>query len=74
MPSSDKAAVIGSPKFTSPGNATSRANASGYHLQEDSPDCFAGASIPDNGGVDFFGNSIPSDGPAIGADQGSCGA
>lgn len=72
VPSGDPHAVVGAPRFSSPGNASSRANATGYHLQTGSPDCNAGAVIANNGGIDFFGNAIPGSNVAIGADQGSC--
>ena len=42
----------------------------GYQLQPGSPCLDAGATIPNNGGRDFFGNPAPAQAPpAIGAHQ-----
>lgn len=59
------------PKLTAPGTAgDGLENMDAYLLQEDSPAIGAGKINPDNGGRDYFGNSVPQDkAPDIGAHQ-----
>jgi hypothetical protein len=72
VPSGDANAVVGDPGFVSPGTATSRSDATGYKLACGSPALHKGAVISGNGGLDFFGNAVPSTAPNIGAYQGAC--
>lgn len=63
--------VVASAGFVDPGTATSIDDATGYELLTGSPAIGAGVVVADNGGRDFFGNPVPSDGaPNIGAYQG----
>lgn len=53
--------LTGNPLFASPGGAGSgRGSASAYDLQSGSPDLGTGLLIANNGGLDYFGNAVPS--------------
>ena len=59
--------LTGDPLFLQPGMSDASMN---YKLQGGSPALGKGIIIADNGGLDFFGNEVPSDSkPAIGAHQ-----
>jgi hypothetical protein len=66
---SDAHKVVGDPKFVNPGVATSRATAEGYKLYSNSPCIDKGMTISDNGGKDYFGNSLYNGAPDIGAHE-----
>ncbi len=60
------------PVLTNPGSGTVDEvnytfNADGYQLQNTSPYLTAGLIIANNGGLDFWGNSLPSTEPSIGS-------
>lgn len=59
------------PQLVNPGGAGIGINtASAYHIQSSSPTINAGVAINNNGGLDFFGNSVCANGgPNIGADN-----
>ena len=55
----DPEALVADPKFVAPGTGgTGLATLSGYKLREDSPCINTGMYVPDNGGRDFFGQSL----------------
>lgn len=60
------------PMLASPGSASiGRETAIGYQLLQGSPAIGAGRMIPDNGGLDFWGNPVPAHmNPNIGAYEG----
>ena len=67
-------AITEDPLFVNPGNGGTDIDWSnypnvltGYHLQAASPLINAGKEIPDNGGKDFWGNSLYNGNPDIGA-------
>lgn len=65
----DARAVRAGPRFLSPGEVPDgRGSLLGYMLKANSPCTGAGLPIPDNGGRDFWGNTVSQDGPcSIGA-------
>lgn len=67
----DKSAIVSNPLFYTPGSGGDGMNTvSGYKLKETSPAVGSGLIISDNGGKDFFGNSVTnSNKPSIGAFQ-----
>jgi hypothetical protein len=67
----DPKKLVANPKFVAPGKGgEGRQTAVGYQLQAGSPCLEAGAEIPDNISLDFFGNPVPKQvPPAIGAHQ-----
>ena len=72
---SDRNSVVGDPLFEAPGAGGSRVDMRtrksllGYHLTSDSPCIDSGSIIPDNGGLDFWGNRISDRKPDIGAHE-----
>ena len=55
----DPEALVADPKFVAPGTGgTGLATLGGYKLREDSPCINTGMYVPDNGGRDFFGQSL----------------
>ena len=70
MPREDEeGAVVADPLFVEGGKGgIGRETLRGYALREDSPCREAGIVIPDNGGIDFFGNPV-GEHPSIGAVQ-----
>ena len=73
VPSGDTSAIKSDPKLPAPGTGTSGAasgpaftSLDGYKLQSGSPAINAGAAIPGNGGVDFWGTAIVG-APDVGA-------
>jgi hypothetical protein len=64
---SDPDKIVGNPQFLNPNTAAGRASADGYKLASSSPLIHAGATIANNGGKDFFGNSLYNGAPDIGA-------
>ncbi|OAA72354.1 Ig domain protein group 2 domain protein [Cordyceps fumosorosea ARSEF 2679] len=64
--------IAGDPRFVKPGSGSDTlGSAAGYRLKSGSPALLSGKVIPDNGGVDFFGNSVSkSSKPNIGAYNG----
>src|SRR5690606_18132974 len=64
--------IVADPMLAAPGTGRiGRDTLSGYQLLEGSPAIGAGKIIADNGGLDFFGNPVPSDRkPNIGAYEG----
>lgn len=70
-PPADPQAITDSPRFVSPGTATDLGHAEGYELRAGSPAIGTGILIPDNGGLDYFGNHVPATtAPNRGAYQG----
>ncbi len=65
--------VTADPMLASPGSATiGRDTVIGYQLLQGSPAIGAGAIIPNNGSLDFWGNPVPTDTPPnIGAYEGA---
>ena len=76
-PSNDANAITEDPMFVNPGSAPTEATAlvhdrtqfDGYKLKEGSPAINAGKYIPNNGGLDFFGNEIKGMSIDIGVHQ-----
>ena len=70
-PSADVHAITGDPLFLNPGiGGDGRATVDGYQIQFGSPAIAAGAIITDNGGLDFWGNVVPSDSaPCVGVHE-----
>jgi hypothetical protein len=72
---SDRNPVVGDPLFEGSGKAGSRINMRtreslrGYRLASESPCIDSGSIIPDNGGLDFWGNRISDSKPDIGAHE-----
>ncbi|MEV4438282.1 right-handed parallel beta-helix repeat-containing protein [Streptomyces sp. NPDC049577] len=67
-PSADAHALTADPRFTAPGTGSQ-----GYRLKPGSPALGAGVPIPDNGGHDYYGHTVPAGtAPAVGAAQGGC--
>ena len=55
----DPEALVADPKFVAPGTGgTGLATLGGYKLREDSPCINTGMYVPNNGGRDFFGQSL----------------
>ncbi|WP_373231214.1 LamG-like jellyroll fold domain-containing protein [Cohnella sp.] len=69
----DAHAVTGDPKFVNPGSGgDGRNTVDGYQLLTGSPAIGAGAVIADNGGLDYWGNTVSATAaPNIGAYNGS---
>ncbi|WP_326957031.1 hypothetical protein [Amycolatopsis sp. NBC_01286] len=65
VPAGDAHAVVADPKFTAPGLAADRQDATGYRLRGGSPALSAGAANP--GVRDYFGYPVPPVRPNIGA-------
>jgi len=67
----DSFSVTSDPMFVSPGTGgVGLDSVSGYQLQAGSPCLGAGTNISPNGGLDYWGNSVPASGaPDIGAHQ-----
>ena len=63
--------ISSDPQLASPGSgATGLGTVGGYQLTDGSPAIGAGTVIPDNGGLDYWGNTVPAVCPPdIGADQ-----
>jgi len=57
---SDSNKLTVDPLLLAPGTATSLTNASGYNLRTSSPSNLSGVLISNNGGLDYFGNSVSS--------------
>jgi len=70
-PPNDLNSVFDNPLLENPGNgAEGLSSLDGYKLRAGSPCINSGMVIPDNGGKDFFGNSVPEqEHPARGAHQ-----
>ena len=51
---SDPYALYSDPMWTSPGGGEN-----GYHLNTGSPAINSGADVVDNGGIDYYGNTVP---------------
>jgi hypothetical protein len=70
-PATDANAVVGDPQFVEPGmGSDSRSTVDGYQLKPTSPLIGKGVAITDNGGKDYWGDTVPSGtAPDIGADQ-----
>ena len=69
-PSSDTAKVTTDPQFITPGaGMDGRASAIYYKLRPTSPAINAGKVISNNGGKDYFGNTLYSGAPDIGAHE-----
>ena len=68
---SDPHKLISDPKLTAPGSGGTGWNAvDGYKLQADSPCIDSGKVIASNGGRDYWGDTVPSNGvPDRGADE-----
>ncbi|WP_405512571.1 carbohydrate binding domain-containing protein [Streptomyces canus] len=68
---SDPGKITADPLLSSPGTgATGIGSVTGYQLTASSPAIGAGVVIPDNGGQDYWGSTVPSVcAPDIGADQ-----
>jgi len=72
---SDRNPVVVDPLFEAPGKGGSRIDMRtreslcGYQLASDSPCIDSGTIIPDNGGLDFWGNKITDRKPDIGAHE-----
>jgi hypothetical protein len=68
---SDPGKITADPLLASPGTGgTGIGTVSGYQLTASSPAIGAGVVIPDNGGQDYWGSTVPSVcAPDIGADQ-----
>jgi hypothetical protein len=66
-PAADANARFGDPRFTAPGSATERGNASGYRLRAGSPALDAGVGVAGNGSRDYYGDPVPGEHPNIGA-------
>jgi hypothetical protein len=58
--------ITGNPGFVNPGTAAGRDSADGYKLAQSSPLLNAGAAVTDNGGQDYFGNTLYNGVPDIG--------
>ncbi|UNK16154.1 hypothetical protein MNQ98_16615 [Paenibacillus sp. N3/727] len=66
--SSDAHKIMANPKLLNPGSGGVGMNTvDGYQLQSDSPLIGAGVPISDNGGRDYFGNTLYNGDPDIGA-------
>jgi hypothetical protein len=72
----DAHAVKANPLLVNPGSGgsggtggTANATLTGYKLQSGSPCINAGVAIANNGGIDFFGDTLPSGAHDIGAHQ-----
>ena len=67
----DSFAVTSDPNFVNPGSGgVGLDSVSGYQIQAGSPCLEAGTNISPNGGLDYWGNSVPAIGaPDIGAHQ-----
>jgi hypothetical protein len=67
----DANAIVNSPRLYSPGTGgDGMTTVNGYKLPDTSPAVNAGFIISDNGGLDFFGNSVTATGkPTVGAFQ-----
>lgn len=63
---SDPYKITGNPGLVSPGTATGRDSADGYKLLPSSPLIHAGIAVPDNGGLDYFGNPLYNGAPDVG--------
>ncbi|MFD2876899.1 hypothetical protein ACFTAO_14310 [Paenibacillus rhizoplanae] len=59
--------ITGNPGFVSPGTATGLHSADGYKLALTSPLLNTGVVVADNGGQDYFGNTLYNGVPDIGA-------
>ncbi len=69
-PQEDAHAVRRDPLFVAPGSGGSgRETLQGYQIRKGSPCVGAGLVMPENGGRDFFGASLPQGPPDIGAIQ-----
>jgi len=70
-PPTDLSAILADPKLASPGSGLDGIETlAGYMLQADSPCRAAGAVVIENGGRDFWGNSVPdADPPCVGAHE-----
>ncbi len=68
----DPAAILADPLLAAPGTGRAgRGSLVGYKLQPGSPCRGAGATVPHNGGRDFWGRDLPRDRPpSVGADEG----
>lgn len=60
----DKNKITEDPKFIAPGSGEN-----GYKIQEDSPAINTGKYIVDNGGIDYYGNSLYNGIPDIGVHE-----
>lgn len=71
IPASDKAAVVGDPRFVAAGAATAIDDARGYYLADGSPAVDAASTVAAGGGRDFYGFPVKAGVPPhIGAYQG----
>lgn len=60
----DSSPITSDPQFQDPGSGGRvRDDVAGYKLQAGSPCVGSGVSVSDNGGRDYWGNSVASDGP-----------
>ena len=67
-PSTDAHKITSNPSFVNPGSGSNGRNtADGYKLQSNSPCINRGISISNNGGKDYWGNSLYVSTPDIGA-------
>jgi hypothetical protein len=74
IPAGDAKAIDADPKLVAPGTGTSGdaggpafGSLTGYQLASGSPAINAGASISNNGGLDFFGDALYAGSPDVGA-------
>lgn len=58
----DAAMITANPLFVNPGQATGIGDLDGYRLQSQSPAINSGATIVNNGGLDFAGEVVPYNG------------
>jgi len=70
LPAHQANSVTGDPLLIAPGTAVGPSDATGYQLKTGSPALGAGSPISDDGGRDFYGNTVPAV-PNIGAYQGA---
>jgi Right handed beta helix region len=74
VPAGDSKAIKADPKLVSPGTGTSGGaggpafgSLTGYQLQAGSPALNAGVSVSNNGGLDFWGDTLYAGSPDVGA-------
>ena len=74
VPAGDSKAIEADPRLVAPGTGTSGGmsgpafgSLTGYQLQAGSPALNAGLSVSNNGGLDFWGDTLYSGSPDVGA-------